>query len=250
MTAADERIDGYRPPDFRALRMVSATGPNRSTQVQMGGGQTSVQNGYTWRYQLMLPPGAKSGVTIGPAHVRVAGRDVASNPVQVRIGAGAARPPAAARVPGGGLFPRGLFDDGPPEEPAASSSGVAFIRAVADKPRAFVGEQVTVAWYLYLTEPQNNFQPLAQPRTDGFWVEDVPSTNPQGRLAFTDQVEGGRSYQVALLRQEGAVPAGARQADRDGDGGRGVARRLLRPAGAVPPPQVGPAGDRGGGAAA
>ena len=53
-----------------------------------------------------------------------------------------------------------------------------FIRAVADKPRAFVGEQVTVTWYLYLTEPQNNFRPLSQPRTDGFWVEELPSTNP------------------------------------------------------------------------
>ena len=69
-----------------------------------------------------------------------------------------------------------------------------------------MGEQVTVTWYLYLAEPQNNFRPLTQPRTDGFWSEELPSTNPQGRLTFSDQVEGGRHYQVAVLLGKALFP--------------------------------------------
>ena len=56
--------DGYRPPDFKGLRVLSAPQyPSRSTQMQIGGGQTFVQNGYTWQYALMVPPGAKGPFT-------------------------------------------------------------------------------------------------------------------------------------------------------------------------------------------
>jgi len=170
LTLGDEPFEDFRPPDFRGLKVLSAPQtPNRAMSVQMGGGQTHVENRLSWRYELMLPPGANRPVTIGAAHVRVDGRDVASNSVAVRIGASGAPPTArGAARPGGGLLPRGLFpgmlDDGDDDNGAVTSSpGAAFIRAVADKPRAFVGEQVTVTWYLYLTEPQSNFRPLTQP---------------------------------------------------------------------------------------
>src|SRR5205823_3063295 len=48
-----------------------------------------------------------------------------------------------------------------------------------------------------------------QPKADGFWSEDIPSTNPQGRLAFTDQVEGGQHYQVAVVLQRALFPLAA-----------------------------------------
>jgi hypothetical protein len=210
LTLSDDNFDDYRSPDFRGLTVLSRPdSPNRAMSVQMGGGQTRVENRLTWRYELALPAGATRPVTIGPAHVRVGGRELASNSVPVRIGAAGA--PRAAPRPGGGLFPRGMFpgivDDADDSAGAMSSApGAAFIRALADKPRAFVGEQVTVTWYLYLTEPQNNFRPLTQPKTDGFWAEELPSTNPQGRLSFTERVEGGRRYQVAVLAGKALFP--------------------------------------------
>jgi hypothetical protein len=214
LTLADEAYDGFRAPDFKGLSVLAAPGgPNRAMSMQMGGGVTRVENRLTWRWELALPANAKSTVTIGAARVRVGGRDVASNPVQVRVGASSGGGRASAgggRQQPGGAFPRGLFpgllDDEPNEGAVSSTPGVAFIRGVADKPRAFVGEQVNVSWFLYLTEPQNNFRPITQPRTDGFWSEDLPSTNPQGRLSFTDRVEGGRRYQVALLASKALFP--------------------------------------------
>jgi hypothetical protein len=208
----DDPFDDFRPPDFKGLQVLSrAQFPNRSMSVQMGGGSTQVENRLSWRFELALPAGAKAPVTIGPAHVRVGGRTLASNTVPVHLGTAGAAPAPAARQRGGGglfpgMFPSGILDGESSEGAVASTPGAAFIRAVADKPRVFVGEQVTVTWYLYLTEPQNNFQPITQPRTDGFWSEDLPSTNPQGRLAFTDRVEGGRRYQVAVLAAKALFP--------------------------------------------
>ena len=190
LTLSNETHEDFRPPAFRGVQVVQAPGaPNTAMSVQMGGGTTVVQNTLTWVYQLVLPAGAKGSVTIPPARVRVGGRELTTNSVVVRVGAAGAAPPAQRPSrQQGGLFPRGMFGDIDDVESGgqASSPGAAFIRAVADKHRVFVGEQVTVTWYLYLTEPQNNFQPVTQPRTDGFWSEEIPSTNPQGRLAFTE----------------------------------------------------------------
>jgi hypothetical protein len=208
LSTSDGQPEGFKPPDFRGLRVMGGPFTQTGMSMQMGSGGTVVENSVTWSYQLSVPQGAKGPIAIGAAHVRVGGKDFASNPVTVRVGAAAPGAAPAQRQRGPGLFPRGLFgDDEPAEpEPVASSASAAFLRAVADKKRAFVGEQVTVTWYLYLAEPQSNFQPITQPKSDGFWMEEIPSTNPQGRLAFTDQVEGGQHYQVAVVLQRALFP--------------------------------------------
>jgi hypothetical protein len=207
LTTSDGQPDGFKPPDFRGLRVLGGPFMQTGMSMQMGAGGTKVENNVTWSYQLSVAPGTRGPLTIGAARVRVGGTDLTSNAVQVRIGAAAAPAPARPqRAPG--LFPRGLFGDDEPDEPepVASSATGAFLRAVADKKRAYVGEQVTVTWYLFLGEPQSNFQPITQPKSDGFWMEEIPSTNPQGRLAFTDQVEGGQHYQVATVLQRALFP--------------------------------------------
>jgi hypothetical protein len=199
--------EGFKPPDFKGLRVIGGPFQQTSFNMVMGGGGTTVENNVTWSYELALPPGARGPLTIGAAHVRVGGQELASNAVPLRLGAAAAAAPPQRQQRPPGLFPRGLFGDEPEvEQPVSSSASAAFLRAVADKRRAFVGEQVTVTWYLYLAEPQSNFQPLTQPKSDGFWMEEIPSTNPQGRLAFTDQVEGGQHYQVAVVLQRALFP--------------------------------------------
>jgi hypothetical protein len=207
LTTSQGQPEDFKPPDFKGLRVLG--GPFTQTGMSMtmgGGGGTTVENSVTWSYQLALPPGARGPVTIGAARVQVGGRQMTSNSVPLRIGAAAPGPPPGQRPPS--LFPRGFFGDEPEvQQPQMSSSaGAAFIRGVADKKRAFVGEQVTVTWYLYLAEMQSNFQQLVQPKTDGFWSEELPSTNPQGQLAFTEQVEGGQQYKVAVVLQRALFP--------------------------------------------
>jgi hypothetical protein len=204
LTVANEDVDGYRAPDFRGLRVLSAPQfPSRSTQMQIGGGQTLVQNGYTWRYELVLPSASKGPFTIGGAQVRVGGRDVRSNALSVRVGASSS-PPRQQR--GGSMFDpfSGLVPQ-PEPQAAAPVDSPNFLRAQAEKTRVYVGQQTTVGWRLYRAR-QNKFELSTEPRTEGFWTEEIPSTAPRGQPSFSQEMVGGRPYQVALLTKKALFP--------------------------------------------
>ena len=219
LNVGDGDAENFRPPDFHGFHVQQAQGPSKSTSVQFvfGSNQQSVQSTYAWTYQLVLAPGVKGPLTIGAAHVRVGGRDLVTNSVRVRVGAAGSQsqpsgPPALdpnrifqRLFPGAQGLGRGGDQEAPSE--VASSPSPAFIRVIPDKTRAFVGEQVTVAWYLYVAEVPNRFGQTSEPHTDGFWSEEIPSTNPQGRLAFGEpQSVAGRSYNVALLFKKALFP--------------------------------------------
>ena len=248
LTTSDGQPEGFKPPDFRGLRVVGGPFTQTGMSMQVGSGGTRVENSVTWSYQLTVPQGTKGQVAIGAAHVRAGGQDLSSNAVQVRIGAPAAAPPPAQRPQRGpNLFPRGMFGDDEPEEqePVASSATGAFLRAVADKKKAFVGEQVTVTWYLYVAQMPSNFQPITQPKSDGFWMEEIPSTNPPGRLAFTDQVEGGQHYQAAVVLQRALFPLAPGKLNVTPMEAEIRERRFLRAPDPPAPAEVRAARDRG-----
>jgi hypothetical protein len=207
----------YRAPDFRGFRVVSEY-PSESTQIQLGGGGSLMRKVYTWHYQLV--PLQKGKLTIGAASVRADGRELRTEKVNVTVvDAGQApqpqRQPRARRgFPGFPGFPDPTsmfpgFDDEPEPEPAPAPAIPGrpagqrnFLRVLPSKTRAFVGEQITVEWALCLAERQNNYAPTKEPRTDGFWVEDLEVPQSQHGLNLTEQVIDGRVYLVApLLRK-------------------------------------------------
>src|SRR5499427_6244930 len=115
VTTSGERVDSYHAPDFKGLQVVSAPqGPNQSTQMQMGGGGTFIQNSLSWRYQLTPAPSSKGLVAIGPARIRIDGREMKSNVVNLRVGGGGAGP-----VPAPGP---GASGGGPTSSAPAASS--------------------------------------------------------------------------------------------------------------------------------
>ncbi|HTA18858.1 MAG TPA: BatD family protein [Polyangia bacterium] len=206
LTTANEDADGYRAPDFKGLRVLSAPQyPSRSTQMQINGGQTTVQSSYSWSYQLMVPPGAKGPFVIGGARARLGSREIKSNTINVRVGkstGGAAAPSGRQR---GGGFPFDLFGGGQPEpQPQSTASSGTFIRAVADKTRVYVGEPVVVTWSICTGQNGINAAVTSDARTDGFWSEDVPSTVPRG--SSTAQTIAGQTYQVSTLSQKALFP--------------------------------------------
>jgi hypothetical protein len=205
LNVADEPVSDYHQPDFKGLRVLSAPPqPSQSTQMQIGPGGNFIQNSLTWTYQLTPASGQKAVIAIGPARAKVGGREMRSNVVNIRVGGAAAAagtgasPPAAAAPPSPGAATE------PP--PFSSAPAGNFIRVVPDKTKAFVGEQVTVGWFLYLTQPQNKYETITEPRTDGFWTEDVSPVNARGRLQLNQEIVGGRMYQVAPLFKKALFP--------------------------------------------
>jgi hypothetical protein len=220
LNIASQQVDGYHPPDFKGLRVVSAPqGPNQAARMQIGGGGTFIENSLSWRYQLTPAPGQKGVIAIGSARAQVDGREMRSNVVNIRIAAAgaagsAATPPSGAyaaaagppsspaAAPGESAPPPGQ----PPPLTSAAAGSANFIRVVPDKTRAFVGEQVTVGWYLYLTQRQDKYETITEPRTDAFWTEDVSPVNARTRLSLSQEVVGDRVYQVALLFKKALFP--------------------------------------------
>jgi len=225
LNVGEQNITGFQPPDFRGLRVLQAPrGPNRATHMQIGGGGTFIQNSLTWEYQVAPLAGQKGVITIGSARVRIDGREMRSNPVNIRVGGsptpgGATRPgrnpfgmpgfpglrhqtaPAAPTAPPAFSTPQ---SSGAP--PLASASAANFIRVTPDKTTAYVGEQITVGWYLYLTQGMDNYETVAEPRTDAFWTEDVTPGNVRKGLTLTQEQVGGRNYQVAMLFKKALFP--------------------------------------------
>ena len=63
-----------------------------------------------------------------------------------------------------------------------------------------------VEWLLYLTDRQDKYQAITEPRTDGFWSEELTVPHNQGSLALTQQTHQGRLYLVAPLMRKALFP--------------------------------------------
>ena len=210
LSADNVHMEDYRPPDFRGFRVV-AEQPSQSTQIQMGGGGSLMRQIYTWHYQLV--PLQKGKLVIGSAGVRVDGRELRTEKVNVTVVEAGQAPQPRPRAPRGfpgfpdpsSLFP-GLEPE-PEPEPAPADPGRPagqrnFLRALPSKTRAFVGEQITIEWSLCLAERQNNYAPTKEPRTDGFWVEELEVPQSQHGLSLSEQVIDGRVYLVGPLMRK------------------------------------------------
>jgi hypothetical protein len=209
LSASNEEIGDYRPPDFKGLRvMYAAQVPNQSTQMQIGAAGMIMQVSYSWRYQVAAT--RVGTVSIGPARIRISGHDFKSSIATLSVrAAGAANPSApppmpssqssanAAAAPAGGDAP----DRTGPEAGEGS-----FIRMVADKTRVFVGEAISATWFLYMNQPHDKYDTVVEPRMEGFWSEDVTTPLRRGSLMLTQEVLGGRPYQVGAILKKALFP--------------------------------------------
>lgn len=206
------RVDGYRPPDLRGLRTL-AERPSQSTQMQMGGGGTFVRQVYGWHYEVLASD--RGSFSVGPARVRVDGQELRTEKIAITVvDSGQAQP---TRRPGRG-FPRGIPNpglpfpglgvdtDAPPADTQPGRGRRNFLRVQSNKIKTYVGDEIVVEWSLYLTERQDKYGTTAEPRTDGFWVEDRTPANPHAGLSMTEQSYEGRSYLVAPLMKKALFP--------------------------------------------
>jgi hypothetical protein len=216
LSVDNARMEDYQPPDFRGFRIV-AQQPSQSTQIQMGGGGGFMRQIYAWHYQLIALQ--KGKLTIAPASVRVDGRELRTDKVNITVvDSGQAQPapqPQQRRqlphgvpgFPGANFFFPDLEPDTEPEpapvpEQAKPAGRRSFLRAVPSKTKAFAGEQITVEWQMYLTERPNNYAPTKEPRTDGFWAEELEVPQNRGGLSLSEQVLEGRVYLFAPLMRK------------------------------------------------
>jgi hypothetical protein len=170
--------------------------------------------------------------SVGPVSVVVAGKKYETNRVTVRVVPVGQSPPDDSQV-GGGIFGPGFspFDpwkgllqpfsndseidrperEGPATDPRfaldAPRGDVAFLHAVVDKPRAVVGEQVTLTIYLYVDEraPSSDGQDVHEAVVGDFLKKPLLEDERKQKVVGIAEVSG-RRYMVVLIRKVALFP--------------------------------------------
>ncbi|MBN2054525.1 protein BatD [bacterium] len=168
-------------PDFSDFEVVG--GPSSQTSFQMINFKTTASRIIT----VNLLPRRTGTLTIGPARVEVDGQVVSSRSFTITV---------QSR---GAVAPESQEPAGTPRE----ADDKVFLDATAGKNRVYVGEQVTVEYYLYSQLDLADVDFQTNPGTSGFWVEDLNS--PQ-RLSLQRRTINDEVYGAALLKRLALFP--------------------------------------------
>jgi hypothetical protein len=202
--------DRFWPPDFGEFTILDQR-TQQSTQWSYDPvrGQ-EISNVETRRF--LVKPSRAGKLRIGPAKLRLDGRDYETKPVFVDVqglGSPSALAPPPAPVQGAAPpVPQGAGGTHVPgfSPPDATQIRPTFLHVVVDRPKVQVGEQVTVTWLLYTRSEVLQFQPKP-PKLEGFWVETL--YEPQSYFSYREEVVGGRAYAVATIAKRALFPTKA-----------------------------------------
>jgi hypothetical protein len=191
ITVSGKDSSGVETPRFSSLKGFKiVSGPNVGTQFQWINGKTSNSTSFSY----VLIPEKEGQYTIDPVDVRVSGRTLKTQPLQVRVTSAARTSTQPQRQPGI-LNP---FDDDNSRSRAPDGDAV-FIKAELDRHAVYPGQQVTLFYRLYTRVRISGIQIQENPPLNGFWVEDLEVEKaPKGER----QVVNGREYQAFIIKKQ------------------------------------------------
>jgi hypothetical protein len=227
------------PPlnDFEILNEWTSNESRTSFTSGRGGMQRKTVQ--TTNYNFLLQPKREGTLSIGGVEVVVDGRPHVTKPISLKVAKGITVAPGtqprggAARGAGGGgqvQLPPGFQDEddaddlfaqllrrgmgvpgGPEDDPGFGGSRTLpvnpndafFVQVETDKKEAYVGEQVTVSFYLYTRGVIRDLDTLKYPSLKGFWKEDIEIAT---HLNFVNEVVNGLPYKKALLASFALFP--------------------------------------------
>lgn len=169
-------MQSYEAPafaDFDVLR----TSQGQSTNITIRGNQQVMIRRITRSY--LIRPRKTGQLTIEPAKVRIEEKLLETEPIVITVsGSGSSPNPSPAPSPNN-LPKKDIF-----------------VRAIANKSSAYVGEQVLLSYKLYTRQ---NIASYNEPTTTyaGFWKEDIAIKNPSVKR----EVINGIAYRTAVIKQ-------------------------------------------------
>jgi hypothetical protein len=177
----------FRPPGFNDFVVLS--GPNQSTNFQMGTGGTFSSITYSY----VLQPRAEGKFTIGPASIEFGGKQLQTNAISISVSKGAAPQSKSPQRGQAGADPN----------VAQQVGDNLLIRISVDKSKVVQGEQVTATYKIYNRINLVDLKISKNPALTGFWSEelDVPQ-----RIQWTNETLNGKQYRVGLLKKVALFP--------------------------------------------
>ncbi|MFA7288735.1 MAG: BatD family protein [Melioribacteraceae bacterium] len=175
-------IKNFKPPVFSNFRILS--GPNQSTSMNIVNGKMNGSVSFSY----IVQPVSIGEFAIGSAIIIYNGNNYSSKPIKVQVVQGSTSPQT------------GKQDDKSVSEDLSKS---VFILAEADKRKVYQGEQVTVTYKLYTKLNINSPQISKLPNYEGFWQEEIESSN---MINFDIVMYKGERFRAAKLKQVALFP--------------------------------------------
>src|SRR6185312_5385767 len=163
--SGSQPFESYRAPtapDFDLLHQ----GSNEQTQFSMVNGHTSVR--IIEQHDYIFHPRKRGALKIGPAMARIAGTELKTREITIHVGAPLKN---AMSSVGKGQPQPGIAL--PPTPDNLRGDEDLFVDASTDKTKVYVGQQVTASWHLYTASEILKYRPLAEPKYEDFWSEDL-----------------------------------------------------------------------------
>ena len=173
---------GFSAPDLSAFEIYS--GPNQSTSVQIVNGNYS----QALTYSFILAPKKEGKATIGPATIVVGNGKVKSNAVELEVLKGG----ATTKQQGGNTAGNNASGNN------VNAGDNLFIRAIVDKSKAYLGEQITVTYKIYSKYNQISFSELKFPTFNGYYSEEIKSIKNDKLIP---ENYNGSNYYTAELKK-------------------------------------------------
>ena len=181
------RSGNLTPPNLDGFQLRG--GPSQESSIQMVNGK--VTESMTISYYLQ---GTRTGTfKIGSATMAVDGKELRSNPVEVKIVA--ARSNAAQEDGNNANAQRqGDIED--------QLKQAIFLRALVSDRTVYQGEPLTVTYKLYERVRTSNLRPESSPSYEGFWVENIDVKNPPPKIEVVD----GMQYRTYIVKKDILFP--------------------------------------------
>jgi hypothetical protein len=196
-TAGVGGLERFYPPEFGDFSVLDQR-TQQSTQWTLNSATQQHQVSNETLYKFILRPTRTGKLKIGPAKVKLDGQIYESKGAIVEVVDAGNAPTAPVDRPG--LL---AGSDAPPAKLAGRRM---FLWAALDKPRVYVGEQVTVTWILYTVDEVLKFDPQVPKLQD---LASVKLYEPQRFLEYHEDAVGEQAYLAAVVYKQAVFPTKA-----------------------------------------
>lgn len=188
-------ISKFTPPSISGFDILAGPSTSRMSSFNMVNGKTTNTSSTSFTY--VLAANKEGTFTISGAKVNTNNKTYASNSITIKV---QKNPTQSQRA----QTQRGYSQNQNNQASVTVLDDKAlFIRASANKSKAFIGEEIIITYKLYTLVNISEYQVNRMPINKGFWIEEIDMS--QDPTISTETIEG-RQYQVATLRKVIAYP--------------------------------------------
>lgn len=186
----DAEGDNFRGPNFENIQVLN--GPFSSTSSSINIVNGAMSRSFTQTYTYYLRADKEGTVNIGEASVKVKGKKIKSQPFTIQVVAGnvQTQQSSSGTNQSGGTATVGGKD--------------VYMKAIVNKKKAFVGEQLIVTYRIYTKVPISSVSISKSSSFGGFWTKSLLEND--GTLQQSTEVINGEEYIVADIQKFALFP--------------------------------------------